>query len=156
MGLCAGAWLGGGTGQAALIENFGLFASAYHLLRGQASYGIPTLIVAEYRGDAGDQEFFAETGDVTEPFLEAIRVNHRVVRDLRSLKPAIRDGVRWMDFALRPYAVLPGYDLTRARSCRLGTILALFWASPEGHASEREAVWPVFSLHTRGRLQRSC
>lgn len=114
MGLCAGAWLGGKR-PAALIENFGLFASAYHLLRGQASYGIPTLIVAEYRGDAGDQEFFAETGDVTEPFLEAIRVNHRVVRDLRSLKPAIRDGVRWMDFALRPYAVLPGYDLTRPR-----------------------------------------
>ncbi len=114
LGLCAGAWLGGKR-PAALIENFGLFAGAYHLLRGQQSYGIPTLIVAEYRGDAGDTEFFAETGDVTEPFLSALRINHRVVRELGALKPAIRDGLRWMDANLRPYAVLPGYDLTRAR-----------------------------------------
>jgi len=114
IGLAAGAWLGGKR-PAALIENFGLFASAYQLLRGHASYGIPTLIVAEYRGDAGDQEFFAETGDATEPFLDALRINHRVVRDLAALKPAIRDGVRLMESALRPYAVLPGYDLTRSR-----------------------------------------
>ncbi len=113
-GLCAGAWLGGKR-PAALIENFGFFASAYHLLRGHYSYGIPTLIVLEYRGDAGDQEFFAESGDMTEPLLAAMRINHRVVRDLGQLKPAIRDGLRWMDFAMRPYAVLPGYDLTRLK-----------------------------------------
>jgi sulfopyruvate decarboxylase TPP-binding subunit len=114
-GLCAGAWLGGKR-PAALIENFGLFASAYHLLRGNYSYGIPTLIVLEYRGDGGDQEFFAESGDMTEPLLAAMRINHRVVRDLGQLKPAIRDGLRWMDFAMRPYAVLPGYDLTRLKA----------------------------------------
>ena len=113
-GLCAGAWLGGKR-PAALVENFGLFAGAYHLLRGHYSYGIPTLIVVEYRGDAGDQEFFAESGDMTEPLLAAMRVNHRVVRELAQLKPAIRDGLRWMDFALRPYAVLPAYELTRLR-----------------------------------------
>src|SRR5205085_2103813 len=88
---------------------------AYHLMRGNISYGIPTLIVTEFRGDAGDQEFFAETGELTEPFLAAIRLNYRVVRELPLLKSAIRDGLRWMDFALRPYAVLPGYDLTRLR-----------------------------------------
>ncbi len=113
-GLCAGAWLGGKR-PAALIENFGLFASAYHLLRGHISYGIPTLIVSEYRGDAGDQEFFAETGELTEPLLAATRINYQVVRDLGLLKPAIRDGLRWMDFALRPYAVVPGFELTRIK-----------------------------------------
>jgi sulfopyruvate decarboxylase TPP-binding subunit len=113
-GLCAGAWLGGKR-PAALIENFGLFASAYHILRGNISYGIPTLIVTEYRGDGGDQEFFAESGEVTEPFLAAMRVNYRVVRELSALKAAIRDGLRWMDFAMRPYAVVPGFDLTRLR-----------------------------------------
>ena len=59
------------SGSAALMENFGLFAGAYHLLRGHYSYGIPTLIVLEYRGDAGDQEFFAESGEMTEPLLAA-------------------------------------------------------------------------------------
>jgi len=113
-GLCAGAWLGGKR-PAALIENFGLFASAYHVLRGHVSHGIPTLIVTEFRGDSGDQEFFAETGEMTEPLLAAMRTNYQVVRDLRLLKAAIRDGVRWMDFALRPYAVVPAYELTRIK-----------------------------------------
>ncbi len=114
LGLCAGAWLGGKT-PAAVIENFGVFAGAYQLLRGHYSWGIPTLIVAEYRGDAGDTEFFAESGEMTESMLAAMRVNYRVVRALRDLKPAIRDGLRWMNFGLRPYCVLPGFDLTRHR-----------------------------------------
>jgi sulfopyruvate decarboxylase TPP-binding subunit len=113
-GLCAGAWLGGKK-TAVLIENFGLFAGAYQILRGNNSFGIPTLIVSEYRGDAGDQEFFAETGEATEPMLAALRINYRVVRDVKELKPAIRDGLRWMNIGLRPYAVVPGYDLTRLR-----------------------------------------
>ena len=114
LALCAGAWLGGKR-PAALIENFGLFAGAYHLLRGHLSYGIPTLLVLEFRGDAGDREFFAESGELTEPLLAAMRVNYRVVRAMPELKPAIRDGLRWMDFAMRPYVVVPAYDLTRLR-----------------------------------------
>jgi sulfopyruvate decarboxylase TPP-binding subunit len=114
LGLCAGAWLGGKR-PAALMENFGLFASTYHLLRGHYSYGIPTLIVLEFRGDGGDQEFFAESGEMTEPLLAAARINYRVVRNIGELKPAIRDGLRWMDFAMRPYAVVPGYELTRLK-----------------------------------------
>jgi sulfopyruvate decarboxylase TPP-binding subunit len=114
LAICAGAWLGGRR-PAALMENFGFFASAYHLLRGHYSYGIPTLMVLELRGDAGDREFFAESGEMTEPLLAAMRINYRVVREIGALKPAIRDGLRWMDFALRPYAVVPGYELTRLR-----------------------------------------
>lgn len=115
LGLCAGAWLGGKR-PVALLENFGVFASVYHLLRGHYSFGIPTLIVTEYRGDAGDQDFFAEPGELTEPILAAMRINYRVVRDLTLLKPAIRDGLRWMTFSLRPYAVVAAYDLTRLRA----------------------------------------
>ena len=114
IGLCAGAWLGGRR-PAALIENFGLFAAAYHLLRGHYSYGIPTLLVAEYRGDLGDQEFFAESGELTEPLLAAMRINTRVVDTAAGLKPAMRDAWRWMDACLRPAAVLPRFDITRPR-----------------------------------------
>ncbi len=113
-GICAGAWLGG-LRPAALVENFGLYAGVYHLLRGHQSYGIPTLIVAEYRGDTGDQEFFAETGELTEDVLRAMRVNYRVVDRLADLKPAIRDAWRWMDACLRPFVILPRFDLTRPR-----------------------------------------
>lgn len=112
MGLCAGAWLGGRR-PAALVENFGFFASAYQLLRGQHTFGIPTLLLMEYRGDAGDREFFSESGEMTEGILDAMRINHRVVRGRTELKPAIRDGIRWMAFAMRPYAVVLSYDLMR-------------------------------------------
>jgi sulfopyruvate decarboxylase TPP-binding subunit len=117
LSLCAGAWLGGKR-TAALIENFGLFAAAYHLLRGHYTFGIPTLMITEYRGDAGETEFFGDSGDMTEPLLAAMRINYRVVRDLKELKPAMRDGLRWMNFGLRPYAVVPSFDLTRPKPSR--------------------------------------
>ena len=115
LGLCAGAWLAGRR-PAALIENFGLFASVYHLLRGHMSYGIPTLILTEYRGDTGDQEFFAEGGEVTLDVLRAMRVNYRVVERIEDMKPAIRDALRWMDGCLRPFALVPTFNLTRLKS----------------------------------------
>ena len=114
LALCAGAWLGGRR-PAALVENFGVFAATYQLLRGHYSFGVPTLLLAEYRGDAGDQEFFAESGEMTEPLLAAIRVNARVLGSAAALKPAMRDAWRWMDACLRPFALLPRFDLTRPR-----------------------------------------
>jgi len=115
LGLCAGAWLAGRR-PSALIENFGLFAGVYHLLRGHMSYGIPTLIVTEFRGDTGDQEFFAEGGEVTLDVLRAMRINHRVIERLDDVKPAIRDALRWMDGCLRPFALVPTFNLTRLKS----------------------------------------
>ncbi len=115
LGLCAGAWLAGRR-PAALIENFGLFAGVYHLLRGHMSYGIPTLIVTEFRGDTGDQEFFAEGGEVTLDVLRAMRVNHRLIERLDDIKPAIRDAQRWMDGCLRPFALVPTFNLTRLKA----------------------------------------
>ena len=114
IGICAGAWLGGKT-PAAVIENFGLYAATYQLMRGHYTFGIPTLLVTEYRGDSGETEFFGDSGDMTEPLLTAARINYRHVRALGDVKPAIRDGLRWMNFGLRPYSVLMGFDLTRPR-----------------------------------------
>ena len=105
----------GGKRPAALMENLGLYVSMNALLRGNVTFGIPTLLLLEYRGDAGEQEFWAEFGEVTEQVLAAMRLKYAVVRDLRELKPAIRDGLRWMAWALRPYAILPGFNLTRPR-----------------------------------------
>lgn len=114
VGICAGAWLGGKR-PVALIENFGLFASVYHLMRGHFSHGIPTLLMTEYRGDTGDQEFFAETGEVTPALLSALRVNHRVISEASQLMSAVRDAWRWMDACLRPFALLPTFELTRLK-----------------------------------------
>ena len=114
IGICAGAWLGGKT-PAAVVENFGLYAATYQLMRGHYTFGIPTLLVSEYRGDAGETEFFGDSGDMTEPLLNAARINYRYVRDLKDVKPAIRDGLRWMNFGLRPYCALMGFDITRPR-----------------------------------------
>ena len=112
VGICAGAWLGGLT-PAAIMENLGLYASTYQLMRGHYTFGIPLLLISEYRGDAGETEFFGDSGDMTEPWLNASRINYRLIRDLQELKPSIRDGLRWMNFGLRPYNVLVSFDLTR-------------------------------------------
>ena len=112
VGICAGAWLGGLI-PAAIIENLGLYASTYQLMRGHYTFGIPLLLISEYRGDAGETEFFGDSGDMTEPWLNASRINYRLIRDLAELKPSIRDGLRWMNFALRPYNVLVSFDLSR-------------------------------------------
>ncbi len=114
IGICAGAWLGGKK-PAAIIENFGVYAATYQLMRGHYTFGIPTLLVTEYRGDAGETEFFGDSGDMTEPLLKASRINYRLVRNLHDVKPAIRDGLRWMDFGLRPYSVLMSFDITRPK-----------------------------------------
>ena len=112
VGICAGAWLGGLT-PAAIMENLGLYASTYQLMRGHYTFGIPLLLISEYRGDAGETEFFGDSGDMTEPWLNASRINYRLIRDLKDLKPSIRDGLRWMNFGLRPYNILFSFDLTR-------------------------------------------
>ena len=112
VGICAGAWLGGMT-PAAIMENLGLYASTYQLMRGHYTFGIPLLLISEYRGDAGETEFFGDSGDMTEPWLNASRINYRLIRDLHELKPSIRDGLRWMNFGLRPYNILVSFDLTR-------------------------------------------
>jgi len=83
------------------------------LMRGHYTFGIPLLLISEYRGDAGETEFFGDSGDMTEPWLNASRINYRLIRDLQELKPSIRDGLRWMNFGLRPYNVLVSFDLTR-------------------------------------------
>ena len=70
IGICAGAWHGGKT-PAAVVENFGVYAATYQLMRGHYTFGIPTLLMNEYRGDAGETEFFGDSGDMTEPLLRA-------------------------------------------------------------------------------------
>ena len=112
--ICAGAWLGGKK-PAALVENFGLFAGSYHLMRGQYHFGIPLLIVAEYRGDAGDTEFWSKAGEVTEDVIRALRINYKYVDEMYKLKPAIRDGSKWINFGLRPYVVLPSFRLSKPK-----------------------------------------
>ena len=82
-------------------------------MRGHYTFGIPTLLVTEYRGDAGETEFFGDSGDMTEPLLNAARINYRNIRKLSEIKPAIRDGLRWMNFGLRPYSILMSFDITR-------------------------------------------
>ena len=53
-------------------------------------------------------------------WLAATRVSYQMIGDIRRLKPAIRDGLRWMDFALRPHAIVPRYELTRLRPAAPG------------------------------------
>jgi len=48
--------------------------------------------------------------------LTAMRINHRLIIRLEDVKPAIRDALRWMDGCLRPFALVPTYELNPAES----------------------------------------
>lgn len=111
--ICAGAWLGGKM-PVIVMETSGILVATYALLRCHATFGIPTLLLSTYRGDLGEQEWYAvHTGAAMAPLLEAIRVPSKVVREPDDLKPALLEARRSMDVSLQPVSVVLGGRLTR-------------------------------------------
>ncbi len=106
VGICMGAWLGGAR-PALLMENTGFALSCYALLRGPAAFGVPMLLLISYRGGFGDQRWFSVPfGWATEPLLQSLRIQYRVVNVTGDLQPAIVDAVKSMNAMQAPVAVL--------------------------------------------------
>jgi sulfopyruvate decarboxylase TPP-binding subunit len=112
--ICAGAWLGGRL-PAIILETSGVLLATYPLMGLHATFGIPTLLLSTYRGDLGEQEWFAvHTGAAFEPLLRALRIPSKVVTELDEVKPALFEARRSMDSGLYPVSVVLGGRLTRA------------------------------------------
>src|SRR5258708_7163111 len=56
--ICAGAWLAGKM-PVIILETSGILLSTYALMRCNATFGIPILMLSTYRGGLGDQEWYA-------------------------------------------------------------------------------------------------
>ena len=112
--ICAGAWLGGRM-PVIVMETSGILVATYALLRCHATFGIPTLLLSTYRGDLGEQEWYAvHTGAALAPLLQAMRIPSKVVVEPAELKPVLLEARRSMDVSLQPVSVVLGGRLTRS------------------------------------------
>ena len=113
VGICAGAWLGGKM-PVIVMETSGILVATYALLRCHATFGIPTLMLSTYRGDLGEQEWYAvHTGAAMSGLLQAMRIASKVIMDPDELKPTLLEARRSMDVSLHPVSVVLGGRLTR-------------------------------------------
>jgi sulfopyruvate decarboxylase TPP-binding subunit len=111
--VCAGAWLGGRM-PALVLETSGTLVAAHALVYLHVTYGIPTLLLSTYRGDLGEQEWYAiYTGAVFQPLLQAMRIPSFVASSPEEIRPALLEARRWMDAALLPASVALAGRLTR-------------------------------------------
>jgi len=89
--ICGGVWLSGKRA-ALIMENSGLRAATEHLARLGLGSGIPVIMLMSYRGDLGENNWWAiPHGQTMEPILQALRVPYRLVYEEEKIKRAILD-----------------------------------------------------------------
>jgi sulfopyruvate decarboxylase subunit alpha len=89
--ICGGVFLSGKRA-ALVMENSGLRASVEPLARMGLGAGIPVVMLMSYRGDIGENNWWAIPHGITmEPVLNALRIPYRVLRDEEDIEGAIVD-----------------------------------------------------------------
>lgn len=111
--ICAGAWLGGRM-PVMVMETSGILVATYALLRLHTTFGVPTLMLSTYRGDLGEQEWYAvHTGAATPDILKAMRIPTKVVSEPDELPSVLLEARRTMDVSMHPISVMLAGRLTR-------------------------------------------
>ena len=111
--ICAGAWMGGKM-PLMLMETSGILVATYALLRLHATFGVPTMLLSTYRGDLGEQEWYAvHTGAALHGLLEAMRIPSRVIMEPSELKQTFVEARRSMEASLHPVSIVMGGRVTR-------------------------------------------
>jgi sulfopyruvate decarboxylase subunit alpha len=79
-----------------VMENSGLRAAVEPLARMGLGAGIPVVMLMSYRGELGENNWWAIPHGITmEPVLNALRVPYRVVRQEDEIEQAIVDAYAW-------------------------------------------------------------
>jgi sulfopyruvate decarboxylase subunit alpha len=111
--ICGGLFLSGKRA-ALIMENSGLRASIEPLARMGMGAGIPVVMLMSYRGDLGENNWWAVPHGMTmEPLLEAMRIPYRVVDDEEKVARAIKDAFTWSYAAYYHSAVALTGELVR-------------------------------------------
>jgi sulfopyruvate decarboxylase subunit alpha len=93
--ICGGVFLSGKKA-ALIMENSGLRASIEPLARMGMGAGIPVVMLMSYRGDLGENNWWAVPHGMTmEPLLNAMRIPYRVVSDEDAIRQSIKDAFLW-------------------------------------------------------------
>jgi sulfopyruvate decarboxylase subunit alpha len=111
--ICGGVFLSGKRA-ALVMENSGLRASIEPLARMGMGAGIPVVMLMSYRGDLGENNWWAVPHGMTmEPLLGAMRIPYRVVDEEAKITQAIKDAFTWSYAAYYHSAVALTGDLVR-------------------------------------------
>jgi sulfopyruvate decarboxylase subunit alpha len=111
--ICGGVFLSGKRA-ALIMENSGLRAATEHLARLGLGAGIPVIMVMSYRGELGENNWWAIPHGITmEPLLDVLRIPYRVVRDVGQIERAITDAFAWSYAAYQHSAIALGGDIVR-------------------------------------------
>lgn len=111
VGICGGAWLGGKR-PVLLMENSGLSLITYQLVRLNAAFDVPLLMVMDYRGDLGDGNWWAVPfGWTTMPLLDSLRIPHAIAQHPQELGGLITRLVRTSLHSKYPAALLLRYGM---------------------------------------------
>jgi sulfopyruvate decarboxylase subunit alpha len=93
--ICGGVFLSGKRA-ALVMENSGLRASIEPLARLGLGAGIPVVMLMSYRGELGENNWWAIPHGMTmEPLLNAMRIPYRVVSEETKISRAITEAFLW-------------------------------------------------------------
>lgn len=111
VGVCGGAWLAGKQ-PALIMENSGLSVASYALIRLNAAYEIPLLMILDYRGDIGDGNWWAVPfGWSCVPLLSALRVSYAIADDANAAALLVPKLWRTSQHSKHPAALLLRYGM---------------------------------------------
>lgn len=111
--ICGGVWLSGKKA-ALVMENSGLRASIEPLARMGMGAGIPVFMLMSYRGDLGENNWWAIPHGMTmEPLLNAMRIPYRIVNREEDIARSITDAVTWSNAAYYHSAVALTGEIVR-------------------------------------------
>ena len=112
-GICGGVFLSGKRA-VLVMENSGLRASIEPLARMGLGAGIPVVMLMSYRGELGENNWWAiPHGQTMEPLLGAMRIPYRVVSQEEQIEQAIVDAYSWAYAAYYHSAVVLGGEVVR-------------------------------------------
>ncbi len=111
VGICGGAWLGGKR-PVLLMENSGLSLVVYQLVRLNAAFDVPLLMIMDFRGDLGDGNWWAVPfGWTTEPLLNSLRIPYAIADSPQELGNLITRLVRTSLHSKYPAALMLRYGM---------------------------------------------
>ena len=112
-GICGGVFLSGKRA-VLVMENSGLRASIEPLARMGLGAGIPVVMLMSYRGELGENNWWAiPHGQTMEPLLGAMCIPYRVASQEDQIERAIVDAYSWAYAAYYHSAVVLGGEVVR-------------------------------------------
>jgi sulfopyruvate decarboxylase subunit alpha len=109
--ICGGAWLAGKR-PALIMENSGLSMVTYQVIRLNAAFEVPLLMILDYRGDLGDGNWWAVPfGWTTTPLFDALRIPYAIAQTSQELPALASRLMRTSLHSKYPAALLVRYGM---------------------------------------------